>query len=415
MATHSTPNLDEATLMTRPIEQINRLASRSTMIAGIGVLLAVVGFFVFGHAGGEDDHASASLFMQSYLIGYVFWMSLTLGSLGVLMVHHLSGGAWGMAGRRIWEAGTKTLPVMAVLFLPIAFNLESLYLWAGPEAADDHVLHLKHAYLNAPFFFARALLFFVVWGALIFLLNKWSRQQDEQPAQLIGPADRRFRLLSAPGLCLFVLTVTFMSVDWVMSLDPHWYSTIFGVLMLGGQGLATMAFTILVLSLLVRFQPMSRVASAGVFHDLGKLMFAFTMLWAYFSVSQLLIIWSADLPEEIPFYLERLNGPWRPVSIAVLLLQFVLPFMFLLWRDLKRKPHVVRRVAFMVLLMRVVDITWTIGPVFRHEGSTLHPMDFIVTLALGLPWLFVFWRSLAGRPLVPARDPYFEEAMARVH
>jgi hypothetical protein len=403
MATHSTDHFDEAGLMARPTEQIGRLGSRSLLVGGVGVLLAAVGFVL-----------ERETFLQSYLIGYIFWISLTLGSLGLLMVHHLSGGAWGMAGRRIWEAGTRTLPVMALLFLPLAFNLETLYSWARPEAAEDHLLHLKHAYLNAPFFYARAALFFVIWGTLIFLLNKWSREQDEQPAQLIGPQDRRFRLLSAPGLCLFVLTVTFMSVDWVMSLDAHWYSTIFGVLMIGGQGLSTLAFTILVLSALVKFKPMSQVAHADIFHDLGKLMFAFTMLWTYFSVSQLLIIWSANLPEEVPFYLERLNGPWRPISIALLLLQFVLPFLFLLSRDLKRNPQVVRWVALVILIMRVVDLTWNIGPVFRHHGSTLHWLDFALVLAIGLPWLAVFWRSLAGRPLVPARDPYYKEAMAHV-
>jgi hypothetical protein len=402
MATHSTDHFDEAALMVRPTEQIGQLGRRSLTLGAVGVVLALLGLFV-----------SSETFLQSYLIGYIFWLSLTLGSLGLLMIHHLSGGAWGMPARRIWEASTRTLPLMALLFLPLAFNLEALYSWARPEAAEDHVLHLKHAYLNAPFFYARAVLFFVIWGALIFLLNKWSREQDEQPAELIGPKDRRFRLLSAPGLCLFVLTVTFMSVDWVMSLDAHWYSTIFGVLMLGGQGLATLAFTILVLSALVKFEPMSRVAHPDIFHDLGKLMFAFTMLWTYFSVSQLLIIWSANLPEEVPFYLERLQGPWRSISIALLLLQFALPFLFLLWRDLKRKPHVVRRVAILVLVMRVVDITWNIGPIFRH-GSTLHWLDFAVVLALGLPWLAIFWRSLAGRPLVPARDPYYKEAMAHV-
>jgi len=403
MATHSTDHFDEAALMARPTEQIGQLGSRSMLVGAAGVLLAALGFFV-----------SRETFLQSYLIGFMFWMCLTLGALGLLMIHHLSGGAWGMPARRIWEAVTRTLPLMAVLFLPLAFNLETLYSWARPEAANDHLIHLKHAYLNAPFFYARAALFFVIWAALIFLLNKWSREQDEQPAQLIGPQDRRFRLLSAPGLCVFVLTVTFMSVDWVMSLDPHWYSTIFGVWMLGGMGLATLAFTILVLSALVKFEPMNRVAHADIFHDLGKLMFAFTMLWTYFSVSQLLIIWSANLPEEVPFYLERLNGPWRPISIGLLILQFVFPFLFLLSRDLKRNPRAIRWVALVVLTMRIVDITWTIGPVFRHHGSTVHWLDFALVLAIGLPWLAVFWRSLAGRPLVPARDPYYKEAMAHV-
>jgi hypothetical protein len=403
MATHHTDHVDEAALMARPSAEIGRLGGRSLVAGIVGLVLVALGFFT-----------SRETFLQSYLIGYIFWLGLTLGPLGVLMVHHLSGGAWGMAGRRIWEAATRTLPLMALLFLPIALNLQTLYAWARPEAVNDHLIHLKHAYLNAPFFYARAALFFAIWGALAFLLNKWSREQDEQPAQLIGPQDRRFRLLSGPGLCLFVLTVTFMSVDWVMSLDAHWYSTIFGVLMIGGQGLSTMAFTILVLAALVRFEPMAQVARADIFHDLGKLMFAFVMLWTYFSISQLLIIWSADLPEEIPFYLERLNGPWRTVSIALLVLQFTVPFLFLLSRDLKRNPQVVKWVALLILVMRVVDITWTIAPVFRDHGSTLHWLDFAMVLGMGALWLPLFWRNLAGRPLVPARDPYFKEAMAHV-
>jgi hypothetical protein len=202
-----------------------------------------------------------------------------------------------------------------------------------------------------------------------------------------------------------------MAVDWVMSLDPHWYSTIFGVLMIGGQGLSTLSFTIIVLAALVKFSPMDQVANADAFHDLGKLMFAFVLLWAYFSVSQLIIIWSANLPEEIPFYLERLHGAWAPVSIALLLLQFALPFVLLLSRTLKRSPAKVRLVALFILLMRVVDLAWTIGPVFRGEGSSLHWLDFAAVLGLGGLWLPLFWRNLAGRPLIPARDPYFKEAM----
>ncbi len=180
---------------------------------------------------------------------------------------------------------------------------------------------------------------------------------------------------------------------------------------MGGQGLATMAFTILVLSRLVKFQPMSSVANAENFHDLGKLMFAFTLLWAYFSVSQLLIIWSANLPEEIPFYLERLHGPWYPVSVALLLGQFVLPFFLLLSRGFKRNPKAVGRIAMVVLVMRLIDITWTIGPVFR-TGSSISWVDFAVAAGMGGVWLWLFFRNLAGRALVPARDPYFKEALA---
>jgi hypothetical protein len=413
MAMHTQGTLDDRALFDRPTSELGRLRGQSMLLCLLGVVvsaaLGAVGL-IFG-----KPLIEAGVIWQSYLIAYVFWIGLTLGPLAVLMIQHLTGGGWTFPSRRILEAATRNLPLMAMLFIPIALNLPALYAWARPhdELREElaHMVELKHAYLNAPFFYLRAVIFFVVWGALIFLLNKWSREQDEQPAMPPGPNSRRFRLLSGPGLVLYVLTVTFMSVDWIMSLDPAWYSTIFGILTIGGQGLSTMAFTILVLAALVKFQPMSHVATQDNFHDLGKLMFAFTMLWAYFSVSQLLIIWSANLPEEIPFYLQRLHGPWAPISIAVLLLQFVAPFVLLLSRSLKRNPSAVKWVALLILIMRVVDITWTIGPVFR-EGSSLHWLDFAVVFAMGALWLALFWRNLAGRSLVPAHDPYFKEAMA---
>jgi hypothetical protein len=400
MAAETHTVLDEATLTARPTAEIERMRSQSLMLGGIGLAGLAAGFFL-----------ARETFWQSYLIAYIFWINITVGSLAVLMVQHLSGGKWGLVARRVLEASSRTLPVMAVLFLPIALNLPELYAWARPEAAADPLIQTKASYLNANFFYLRAVLYFVIWGALIFLLNRWSREQDDRPAQLPGPADRRFRVLSGPGLVLYVLTVTFMSVDWVMSLDPHWYSTIFGILTIGGQGLASMAFAILVLAQLARARPMAQVADADAFHDLGKLMFAFVMLWAYFSVSQLLIIWSANLPEEIPFYLERLHGPWYPVSVLVLIGQFALPFLLLLSQDFKRNPRIVARIAFWILLMRIVDIAWTIGPVFR-EGSGLHWLDFAAVLGMGAVWSFFFFRSLGSRAVVPARDPYLKEALA---
>jgi hypothetical protein len=394
-------HLDDAALMMRPVEEIGRLRSRSLLLGGVGLVGVAIGWFL-----------APGAFWQSYLIAFIFWIGITVGSLAVLMVQHLSGGAWGLVSRRILEASTRTLPLMALLFVPIWLQLPTLYAWARPEAAADELIQTKAAYLNTGFFTLRAVAFFAIWGALIYFLNKWSAEQDTQPTRLPGPQDRRLRVLSGPGLVLYVLTVTFMSVDWIMSLDPHWYSTIFGILTLGGQGLTTMAFTIMVLAGLVKSPPMSRVADAEKFHDLGKLMFAFVMLWAYFSVSQLLIIWSANLPEEIPFYLERLHGPWFPISVLLLLGQFVLPFLLLLSRDFKRNPRIVARIAGAILVMRVIDIAWTIGPVFRHEGSSLELLDFAMVLAMGGLWLALFWRNLAGRAVLPARDPYFKEAMA---
>jgi hypothetical protein len=398
---HGNGHFDEAAMLTRPTAELSRLSGRGLLFGVVGLLGAGIGYAT------AADH-----FWESYLIGYIFWIGITLGSLGIVMIQHLTGGAWTMASRRLLEGAMRTLPLMAVLFIPIWMNLEKLYKWAKPGAESDPLIASKMAYLNAQGFTVRAVFYFAVWAVLIFFLNKWSREQDEQPTQLPGPLDRRSRMLSGPGLVLFVGTITFMSVDWVMSLDPHWYSTIFGVLTLGGQGLSTMALMILVMATLARVEPMSRVATANVFHDHGKLMFAFVMLWAYFSVSQLLIIWSANLPEEIPFYLERLHGPWYPVSVALLLGQFALPFLLLLSSSFKRNPNVVKWIALFILVMRVVDITWTIGPVFRHEGSSISWLDFALVLAIGGAWLFLFFRNLAGRAIVPARDPHFKEAVA---
>jgi hypothetical protein len=388
-------------LMVLPTAEIGALRSRALWLAAAGTVLSIVGYLVKGEA-----------FWQSYLIAFYFWHGITMGSLAVLMVHHLTGGAWGMVARRIFEAATRTLPLTAVLFIPLVVKMQTLYVWARPEAIDDEIIQAKAAYLNPTGFVTRAAIYFLILGVLTWILNKWSREQDENPPALPGPQDRRSRLVSGPGLVLYVLTITFMSVDWVMSLDPHWFSTIFGVLALGGQGLATLALTLMVLAALVKFRPMADVVGVEQVHDLSKLMFAFVLLWAYFSVSQLIIIWSANLPEEIPFYLERLHGPWLYVSVLVLVGQFVLPFLLLLSRGLKRNLQRVKWVAFFIIVMRIVDITWTVGPVFRVDGSSLSWVDFAVTMAIGGLWLAHFWTNLAARALVPAKDPYFKEAMA---
>ena len=393
-----------ALLKERPVADLSRLSNRGVMFGAVGIVAVAIGYFM----------VDLSQFLQSYLVAYMFWIGISLGSLSLLMVQHLSGGAWGLVARRVFEASTRTLPLMLLMFIPIAMNMPTLYKWARPEAIDDAIIQTKAAYLNPEFFFIRVGIYFAVWMGLAFILSKWSKQQDEMAPQPPGPLDRRFRVLSGPGMILHVLAITFMSVDWVMSLDPHFYSTIFGVLILGGQGLSTHAFTILVLQGLSNSKPISEVADAERFHDYGKLMLAFVMLWAYFNVSQLLIIWSANLPEEIPWYIERLQGHWAPWAVVVLVGHFVLPFMLLLSRDLKRHGRVLSRVAFLVLVMRVIDFVWTIGPVFRHD-YTLHWTDFAMVVAFAAPWLFLFYRNLGSRSLVPANDPYFKDAVANGH
>lgn len=398
-------HLDDAALESRPTGVITRMSNRAITLGAIGGVATAAGFFL-----------ERETFFQSYLIGYMYWMYITLGSLGLLMVQHLSGGRWGLVSRRVFEAAVRTLPAMAVLFLPIAFNLTHLYEWARPEALHDAAIQSKAAYLNTGFFYARAAAYFVIWIAVGFTLSNWGAKQDAAPAVIPGPEDRKFRVLSGAGIVLFMLTVTFMSVDWMMSLDPHWTSTIFGVLFIGGAGLSTLAFTVVVLSNLAEAKPMSELMTRDRFHDLGKLMYAFVLLWAYFSVSQLIIVWSGNLPEEIPFYLRRFSGPWGWVSVAVLIGHFVIPFAFLLSSSIKRNRKLAARVALFILAMRAVEIAWMIAPMARHgEHNGPNVYDFAAVLAVGLVWLLVFFRNLAGRPVVPVHDPYLKDALHGGH
>jgi hypothetical protein len=395
---------NEALLAERPTADLARLRARWLVLCGIGLVGLLIGFFT----------VDRETFMQSYLIGFMFWSAISIGSMAMLMVQYLSGGGWGLFARRVFEASARSLPLLAILFVPIALSLPVLYPWARPDALADPKIASKALYLNPTFFYIRAAIYFAIWMGLTFTLTRWSKEQDDNPVRLPGPKDGRMRVLSGPGLVLYMLTITFMSVDWVMSLEPHFTSTIWGILTLGGQGLSTLAFTILVLAALSRFKPVSELASEGNFHDLGKLMLAFVMLWAYFNVSQFIIIYQGNLPEEIPWYIDRITGPWAPVAVLVLIGHFALPFSLLLSRNWKRKGTTLARIAMFMLIMRAVDLIWTIGPIFRRSGSTLSWLDFAAVLGLGALWLLVFFRNLGARALVPAHDPYFEDALANV-
>jgi hypothetical protein len=263
-----------------------------------------------------------------------------------------------------------------------------------------------------PFFIGRAVFYFAVWLLCSWLLNKWSAAQDRGEVA-VRPADTlRFRQVSAPGLLAYVLTMTFASVDWIMSLDPHWYSTIFGLIVVVGQGLSGLSLVIIVLSMLTATEPYATYLRPGHFLDLGKLLLAFVMLWAYFAFSQFLIIWAGNLPEEIPFFVERMSHGWQYVSLAVLLGHFVLPFVLLLSRDLKKRPALLAKVAAFILLMRLVDWLWLVEPMFPHQGFPIHWMDIALPMGLIGVWFFLFARKLRSRALLPLNDPFFKEAFA---
>jgi hypothetical protein len=365
----------------------------------VGVVLTIVGFVMAGH----------ERFFQAYLVAYTYWMGVVLGSMALLMVQHLSGGAWGVMIRRPLEAAVRTLPIMMFLFIPIVIGMGDLYHWTHADVvANDPVIREKAAYLNTPFFLIRQVFYFACWLTLGTLLTRWSAEQDRtgDPA-ILG----KLAKLSGGGLVLYGLTVTFAMVDWTMSVNPHWFSTIWGMLYVGGQGLSAFAFSIVILIMLSETAPLNRVITPHHLHDLGKLLFAFLMLWAYLSFSQFLIIWSANLVEEIPHYLTRWDGGWQYVSFFVVVLQFMLPYALLLSRDLKRDARRLRIIATWILATRVVEYYWQVAPEFNPGSMNLTLLDFGLPIAIGGVFLALFAVNLRGHALLPLNDPGLAKAL----
>jgi hypothetical protein len=346
-------------------------------------------------------------FSRSYLLAYLFWLSIPLGSAALLMLYHLTGGNWGYVIRRMLEAATRTLPMMAVLFLPLLWNPKQLYEWADPaKVAADELLQHKQPYLNVPFFIGRAVFYFLIWIGLSRLLSRWSAEQDESgdPA----PA-RRLLAMSGPGLIVLGFTVTFAVIDWVMSLEPHWASTIYGLWFIVGMVLTTLSFMVFTARRFALTAPMDKVLQPSHFHDLGNLMLAFTMLWAYTSFSQFLIIWSGNLPEETTFYVKRMGEGWQTIAAVLVLFHFALPFLVLLSRDIKTKMERLATLAIGMLIMRMVDLFWIIRPAFGGAPS-LHWQDVTLPLAIGGLWVWMFLRQLKVRPMMPAYNPQGDPA-----
>ena len=379
----------------------------------LGAIAAVAGFLGLLVSGVFDQ----AQFFRSYLFGFLFWWTVAIGCMSLLMIQHLTGGWWGLTIRRLLEAGTRTVPLLAALFVPLLFGLPKVFLWAQHDAlAHDVILQRKQAYLNPVFFTGRAVFYFLVWAALAHFLNKWSLRQDG--GYTIADA-RRLRSLSGGGLVLMGLTITFSSVDWAMSLNPHWFSTIYGFIFMVGQALAALTFCIVMLGVLRRGETLAAVFRPTVVHDLGKLMFAFTMLWAYMHISQFLIVWSGNLPEEIPWYLTRLNGGWQYLAFALVVFHFALPFLLLLSRELKRNLGSLAVVAAGMFFMRMVDLFWIIGPdLAGHQGPeaaephlAIHLADVAALVAFGGLWLAAFARQAKSRPLIAATDPDLPELL----
>lgn len=380
-----------------PPDSLKAIRSKAWIVGSLGVGASAIGFL-----------AQRQQFFQSYLVAWVFWISITLGCLAIMMLQHLTGGGWGLMVRRTLEAATRTLPLLTILFLPILLGLEDIYVWARPEAANDPLIQHKASYLNPTAFAIRSLVYLGIWTFFAWALSRLSLKQDQTGDPGLF---RRMQVYSAPGLVVFSLLATFASIDWLMSLDPHWYSSIFGVYFIIGTGVAGFAFVSIVALYLSQRQPLAGTIQPKHFHDYGKLLLAFVMLWAYMGVSQLLIIWSGNLPEEVPWYLHRVQGGWKWVSISLVLLHFVLPFVLLLSRDFKRNARFLAGVSLMVLLMRWVDIFWLAAPTFHHHPAG-HWLDIATMAGIGGIWVAVFVGQLASRPLLPVNDPNLEEALA---
>jgi hypothetical protein len=374
------------------LTEIRTMASFAGLVGAAG--LVVAGFMNFPE------------FLRGYLIAYIFVLGLSLGGLALLMTGHLTGGNWWMLGRRIFEAAGRCIPLLAILFLPILLGAKQLYAWMSINPATDKILSEKVWWLNYHGWFIRAIIYFVIWTALAFFLTRLSWQQDESDSPDIW---RRMKVISAIGILFWAWTLTGAVVDWGMSLDPHWYSTIYGMIFMIGEALSMMAFTIIMLSALSKYSPMDEVVRPDRLHDVGKLLLAFTMVWAYFSFSQWLIIWMGNLPDEISWFLNRIKSGWGYVALLLIFIQFALPFALLLSRDLKRNPKKLIPIALIVILGRWIDLYWYVVPngLPGQAAPSLHfHWSYIFAiLGLGGIWLAAFCTFLAKRPLLVRNEP----------
>lgn len=404
MATHA-----DTLTFTPPVAEIDARRSRALIAGVVGLVLCALAFIV------DRDHL-----FRSWLISFWMFLGISCGSLALLMIQHLSGGQWGIF-RRVFEASSRVLPLLAILGLPVLLGMQALYPWSHADlVANDHVLHHREPYLNAAFFVARYIVYFAIWIGFASVLNGLSAKQDSGDVSV----NLKIQRFSGAGLVFYALAVTFAGIDWIMTLNPHWYSTLFGFLTMGGQGLAALAFTIVASAFLVKHQPMLGFMKPHHFHDLGKLSFAFVMLWAYFNFSQFLLVYAANLVEEIPYMVTRTHNGWQYLALFLVVFHFAVPWLMLLNRDLKRRPHRLVYLALFILFMRYVDIFMLVSPEFAASGENLHMgggeheshffvhwTDLAAPLAIGGLWLWMFFMQLAKRPLLAIGDPYLHESL----
>jgi hypothetical protein len=372
--------------------QLDSIQRNALLVGVIALAATLVGAFL-----------NAQHFWQSYLYAYIAISALAIGSLGIFLLHNVVGGNWGVAIRRFIESGLQTLPMFAFLVIPIFFATGTLYKWTDATYRAEHfAVGHKAVYMNVPFFIGRSIFYFAVWIIMGYLILGMANEHDRtgDPALF-----KKIKGRSAPALLVFVLTTTYAFIDWIMSLEPDWYSTIYGWLFTVGEVLLTFAFMIALLVLFSKHEPFRGFVKIAHFHDLGNLMLAFTMLWAYMGLAQFLIIYAENLPDEIPWYIRRFSGGWGYLGWFISIFHFCIPFFLLLMRFVKKNPQRLRTLALWIIFVRMLDIFWFVVPAFRQRGIAVYWTDVTALLGMGGIWLAFFIFNLKKRPLLVPNDP----------
>lgn len=365
------------------------LVKRLLLIGTVGLLITGVGYFT-----------DREQFFHSYLLAFTFWTVLGLGGLFFTLLHFLTGSVWSVIIRRIPQAVMSTLPWMVLFFLPILFGMKELYHWSDQEImAHDALLAQKSGYLNTPFFIIRTLFFFAGWYLLARHVNRKAWAQD---GGLVTNLYDVLRPAAAGGMFFFAFSISFASFDWLMSLDAHWYSTIFGVYIFSGGYLSIIAFIILFALFLRKNKILTKEITVEHYHDLGKLLFAFTVFWAYIAGSQYFLIWYANVPEETVWFLYRWQGSWKFASLFLILGHFIIPFLILLFRASKRNLKLLGILAGLILIMEMVDLYWVIMPNLHHEVHVSW-MDITSLIGIGGFFLAILWKSFTSRAVIPVK------------
>ena len=387
---------DEVTIP--PGHSWNRLPAIGAAIA----LLGIVGCAILGSANPRQ-------FFFSWLVSFLFFLTLTLGALFFVLIQYAAQGGWGIVMRRIGETIFAMLPVMAVLFIPLLFGLHDVYSWSVPGAAEhDALLRWKAPYLNEPFFLIRAAIYFASWSFIAVCYYRGSRGQDASGDPLVSARLRRF---AGPAIIVMALTQSFAAIDWIMSLTPHWYSTIFGVYFFGGSLLGYIALLSVVVVAMRRAGLLETVISAEHMQDVGKLMFGFTAFWAYIGFSQFFLMWYANLPEETIWYKARMEGSWLAVSLFLMVGHFVAPFFYLMGRAIKRRGTTLAIGGLWLLVMHFVDLYWQVMPTLHPEGIRPSLLDVAALLAVGGCFVAAASWLMRRQALVPMRDPRLAESL----